>query len=189
MKKMVLLVVISGAISLTACGNNVELENETQKSEFIEETETEKIEIEELDIETVKSSDDDFDDEYETDEDGDFMYEYEDFMDVRQYLPKVAQKYTFDRFDIATVSNEEFDKFAKENLLDCGTVVVTDGEYCEGYRVFVDKRESGPAKAETYFVRDNHGLWNGSVDICVLWSYDWISVRGYDNIHTICEED
>ena len=57
MKKMVLLVVISGAI-LTSCGNNVNLETETtQEHEFVETIETEKIEVEELDIETVRGYD------------------------------------------------------------------------------------------------------------------------------------
>lgn len=186
MKKMVL-VLLMGALC-TSCGNNVN-EIETQEHEFVETIETEKIEVEELDIETVQSSDDCDYDEFETDEDGDFIYDYEDYVDVVEYLPEVARKWTFDRFDFTDVSNEEFDKFAKENLLDCGTIIVTDGEHSEGYRVFVDKYERGPAKAETYFVHDNNGTWKGTVDVIVLWSYDWVSKNSYDNIQSLCETE
>ena len=187
MKKMVL-VLLSGAI-LTSCGNNVEVkETETQKHEFVETIETEKIEVEELDIQTVYSSDDEDYDEVETDEYGDFIYDYEDYVDIMDYIPECARKWTFDRYNFTNVSNEEFDKFAKENLLDCGTVIVTDGEDSEGYRVFVDKYEY-PGKAETYFVRDGIRNWKGTVDVIVLWSYDWISKNSYDNIQGLCETE
>ena len=188
MKKMVL-VLLSGALCLTSCGNNVEVkETETQEHEFVETIITEKIEVEELDIETVYSSDSDDDDEVDTDESGDFIYEYEDYESVRGYVPTIAQKYAFDRYNFTNMSNEEFDKYAKEYLLDCGTIVYedSDGE-TEGFRVFVDKYEH-PGKAETYFVMDGVRYYKGTVDVIVLWSYDWISKNSYDRIHELCEE-
>ena len=184
MKKMVL-VLLSGALCLTSCGNNVEVkETETKEHVIVETIETEKIEVEELDIETVYSSDSD---EVETDESGDFIYDYKDYESVRGYVPTIAQEWTFDRYNFTNMSNEEFDIYEKEYLLDCGTIVCKDSDGdTMGFRVFVDKYEH-PGKAETYFVMDGIRNWKGTVDVIVLWSYDWISKNSYDRIHELCE--
>lgn len=187
MKKLMIMVMMMG--TLTSCGNNVEMETETQEHAIVENMETEKIEVEKLDIEIVQSSDSDDDDEVETDERGDFILSHEDYVRLRGYVPMIAQKWTFDRYNFTELTNAEFDKFAKEWLLDCGTIVYEeeDGDTV-GLRVFVDKYEYDN-KAEAYFVMNGTGNWYGTVDIISVWSDKWISKHAYDIMHEICEAE
>ena len=168
MKKMVL-VLLSGAI-LTSCGNNVEVkETETKEHTLYENIEVEEIEVETIDIENVGDGIDDDVDEY-----GNCILSDNDSEYVTEYIPKCAMtRSQWDRYIFGWTSNDEFDAFAKENLIDCGTVIVYDDNVIpEGYRVLVDRVD----RNMVYFVEDQHD----DVNILVVFSDNDASKNGFD---------
>ena len=172
MKKLMIMVVLMG--TLTSCGNNVEMETETQEHVIVETIEIEKIEVEEIEVETIDAENvgDDIDDD--VDEYGNCILSDEDSEYVTEYIPKCAMtRSQWDRYIFGWTSNDEFDMFAKEHLLDCGTIVVYDDNVIpEGYRILVDKVD----RNMVYFVEDKHD----DVNILVVFSDNDASKNGFD---------